>query len=786
MKIITKINLGFILVFIFILLIVGLISGNYSSNLAKRNAESFISSSGRARAEHIRTFIQDEETTSVILAAASVYRDLLKEATTSKQYSVIKTKIDKRLIRTIEADPHINEAFILDTKGKIIASSDKTQEGIDKSGDPYFLEAKDGVFFKDVYFSTTLNKLTYTISSPVKDDDGSVLGISVLRYLPSNFFSIVKSENGLGETEENFLINKDKILITPTRFLGEKFVLKKKIDTQNAHDCFDSEEVKYIIKNGYSGFLETFGLQVVEAKDYRNIDVLATHYYIPETGWCLITKVDKTDVFSFVGPLIITFSMVFFVAVIVFLLVGLVTSKRITIPLNLLKKAAKKIEQGDYDYETKIDTDDEIEELSSAFNAMSLEIKKSKSEIEEKIEEQTKELEIKTKDLEEQKGAIMNILEDVEKEKDKSEELANDLEKFKLAVDSASDQIVITDHEGIVIYGNKSVERITGYTVEEYLGKKAGVLWKIPMPIEYYKELWDIIKTQKKVFIREIKNRRKNGEYYIASIRISPVLDDNGEVIFFVAIENDVTKAKEIDKEKTEFVSLASHQLKTPVGAIRWNLEMLLDGDYGAITDKQKEVLNDSYIMNLRMNELINALLNVSRIETGVFIIEPTPTNFVPLCEEVLKEMEGRIKDKGHKLIKEFDDNLPVVPVDTKLLRIIFQNFISNSIKYTQDNGEIKVAIKSDDKDIFFSVENNGEAIPESDQSKIFEKMFRASNAQGQDVDGNGLGLYIVKQIVDNSGGKIWFTSKEGEHTIFACSFPLSGMIAKSGTRELN
>ncbi|MCX6757108.1 MAG: hypothetical protein NTW35_03115, partial [Candidatus Nomurabacteria bacterium] len=103
MKIITKINLGFILVFIFILLVVGLIVGSYSSNLAKRNAESFISSSGRARAEHIRTFIQNEETTSVILAAASVYRDFLKEATTSKQYSVIKTKIDKRLIRTIEA-----------------------------------------------------------------------------------------------------------------------------------------------------------------------------------------------------------------------------------------------------------------------------------------------------------------------------------------------------------------------------------------------------------------------------------------------------------------------------------------------------------------------------------------------------------------------------------------------------------------------------------------------------------------------------------------------------------
>jgi signal transduction histidine kinase len=148
--------------------------------------------------------------------------------------------------------------------------------------------------------------------------------------------------------------------------------------------------------------------------------------------------------------------------------------------------------------------------------------------------------------------------------------------------------------------------------------------------------------------------------------------------------------------------------------------------------------------------------------------------------------MQPRLAKKGHELVKDYDKNLAQVPADDKLLRIVFQNFLSNAIKYTSDHGKIKVALKSDESNITFSVANNGKPIPEADQPRIFTKMFRASNAQELDPDGNGLGLYVVKEIVENAGGKIWFTSKNGEDTVFACSFPLSGMIAKSGTRQLN
>lgn len=269
------------------------------------------------------------------------------------------------------------------------------------------------------------------------------------------------------------------------------------------------------------------------------------------------------------------------------------------------------------------------------------------------------------------------------------------------------------------------------------------------------------------------------------SLTISPIYSDSNTIVGASVVARDITKEKIIDKEKTEFVSLASHQLKTPIGSIQWNMEMILAGDYGPISDKQKDVLQETYVMSTRMNDLVNALLNISRIEMGVFIIEPTPTDFAKLCDEVLVEMEPRRAKKGHELTKDFQENLPQVSADLKLLRIVFQNFVSNAIKYTPDNGKIKVSLKNDDRNITFSVANNGEPIPEADQAKIFTKMFRASNAQEQDPDGNGLGLYVVKQIVENAGGKIWFTSKPGENTVFACSFPLSGMTAKTGTKQL-
>jgi PAS domain S-box-containing protein len=261
--------------------------------------------------------------------------------------------------------------------------------------------------------------------------------------------------------------------------------------------------------------------------------------------------------------------------------------------------------------------------------------------------------------------------------------------------------------------------------------------------------------------------------------------NEEGRVTRMVGVNWDVTLEQSIDKAKTEFVSLASHQLKTPIGSVSWDLEMLLNGDYGKLTEKQKAIVEQIYNTNMRMKELVDGLLNISRIDLGTLSIEPIPVNFAEVCEDVLIEMTPRITIKKHEIVKDYSKEMIEVPADPKLLRIIFQNFISNAVKYTPDGGRITISIKAHDHEVKIAVANNGIAIPKEDQPKIFSKMFRAEGAEEMDPDGNGLGLYLVKAIVEEGGGKTWFESEPGKDTIFYASFPISGMKRRQGSKTL-
>lgn len=395
---------------------------------------------------------------------------------------------------------------------------------------------------------------------------------------------------------------------------------------------------------------------------------------------------------------------------------------------------------------------DEFGELAKAFNIMADEVEEKRADIEKKIAEKTA-----------------------------------DLEKFKLALNNISDHVVITDANGLVVYGNKMVEKITGYPLEAALGKKAGKLWALPMPKAYYDKLWDTIKNKKQVFIGELQNRRKNGEVYSAVVSISPVLDEAGVVQFFVGIERDVTKEREIDRAKSEFVSLASHQLRTPLSAINWYVEMLLSGDAGRVTKVAREYLEEIRHGGKRMTELVGALLNVSRIEMGTFIVEPEPTDVQGLALEVIDELKPKILEKRLRIETNFERDFPAMLVDPKLIRIVFQNLLTNAVKYTPEEGRIALSLRLVPEEHRFSVEvsDTGYGIPKDEQGNVFSKLFRATNVCEKETDGTGLGLYIVKSIIEHSGGKIRFESEEGKGTTFILSFPTAGMERKKGTRRL-
>jgi PAS domain S-box-containing protein len=375
-----------------------------------------------------------------------------------------------------------------------------------------------------------------------------------------------------------------------------------------------------------------------------------------------------------------------------------------------------------------------------------------------------------------------------------------ELEKFKVALDGTSDHVVITDAKGVILYANASVERITGFSPKEIIGKKAGIseLWGGMMDHEFYERMWHTIKFEKKAFSGDITNKRKNGSIYQAFSSISPILGKDGNVEFYVGIERDITKEKEIDKAKTEFVSLASHQLRTPLSAINWYTEMLLAGDAGEINDDQKAYLKEVAVGSHRMVDLVNALLNVSRLDLGTFIIEPQPVDVVSIARSVLGELHPQIMEKGIIMGERYDESFELFQADEKLLRIVFQNLLSNAVKYTPANGRVTFSIRALRKGAHFGgkdlqedslvcfAEDSGMGIPVEQQDRIFSKLFRADNARNSETEGTGLGLYIIKSIIDQSGGRIWFESKEDQGTTFYVTFPLSGMKAKDGSKQLD
>ncbi len=250
-----------------------------------------------------------------------------------------------------------------------------------------------------------------------------------------------------------------------------------------------------------------------------------------------------------------------------------------------------------------------------------------------------------------------------------------------------------------------------------------------------------------------------------------------------IATFNDMTKElkesrereKLIERMKTEFVSLAAHQLRTPLSAIKWALRMVLDEESKNINQEQRELLERTYQSNERMIDLINDLLNVARIEEGRFLYEPADASPEEIADSVIDSLKEKAESRNIKLVfRKPASPLPFVKMDKEKINIALTNLITNAINYTHRDGEITVELLSDAKSVKFRVQDNGVGIPKEEQNRIFTKFFRASNVVKMDTSGTGLGMFITKNIVEAHGGKIWFESEENKGTTFHFTLPIN------------
>lgn len=344
-----------------------------------------------------------------------------------------------------------------------------------------------------------------------------------------------------------------------------------------------------------------------------------------------------------------------------------------------------------------------------------------------------------------------------------------EMQLLKKAFDLVQDHVVITDENANILYANKTAERMTGFSIEEMKGKNPGDLWGGNMPKEFYEEMWKAIKIEKKPFVGEVHNKRKDGKEYWQELHVSAVLDESGEIKFFIGIEPNITDRKLRQKFREEFLSIVSHQLRNPLIAIGWTLNFLLERS--EITPKQREALEDIYKQNKNLVDLISDLLVIAKIEKSEQRVEKV--DLISAIEEITDVIRKDFPRQDIQITGGRGKFL--LKVNKNLLYQVLINIITNAVQYSYEGGgKVRVEVKRDDGNYIFSCADSGIGIPEEDQKQIFSKLFRASNANEAKKSGTGLGLFIVKMLADTFGWKVFFQSKVGEGTTFFVKIPIS------------
>jgi two-component system phosphate regulon sensor histidine kinase PhoR len=269
----------------------------------------------------------------------------------------------------------------------------------------------------------------------------------------------------------------------------------------------------------------------------------------------------------------------------------------------------------------------------------------------------------------------------------------------------------------------------------------------------------------------------KTGDRLWTEISLSPIFDDAGAVTSAIAIIRNTQKDREVEEIKSDFISIVSHELRTPLTAIKGFLSMILKRDFGGLTDKQAHFLNRVYQSNQRMIDLVEDLLNVSYIESGKINLTINPVGIEAIIGEVVAELASKGAARQIMIKVNRRQRLPLVLADESRLHQILVNLVDNAIKYSSDNTEVKVDFKVQGDELVVSVTDQGVGITSSQIDRLFTKFGRIYNPLSVQAGGSGLGLYIVKNLVESHGGRIWVTSRDGRGSKFSFTLPIAKQL---------
>ncbi len=627
------------------------------------------------------------------------------------------------------------EIFITDVKGALIAATNKTTDYFqadEKWWEESYNNGRGGIYLSDVNYDESAKVFALNFCLPIMDKSNKkVIGIikivTDIRHLFSGVMNIQ-----IGKTGHSDLISSDGMVIIdpispPLSWkMNEQLISKISITEPGWTIDEDEHRIKSII-----GFAPVEGNSSFSPASFGG------------KSWYISVRQDLSEVYTPIMELLWKVSLIGISLIGVLAFVALSRARQIVKPLMQLQKGIELIGQGSLNYRIEVETKDEVGQLANSINRMAAELENS-----------TNELQLQRKELEETKNYLRNILE------------------------YSADIVITTDLNGAVVEFNKAAEEILEYKKEEVIGRPADEFY---IDKNERKDILDIVNKKGKINNYETRFITKSGRILQVSLTISQLKDDSGKLIGTVGISRDVTAKKELDQMKLDFMYMLTHDIKSPLSILLGLSTMVMEGKFGAIDEKIIEPLRSIYSSGRKISSLVDNCLTSALIEAGRLELEIKPVKVDVVLNNIIKLMRLQAAKKMIDIKTDIPKSFPEVMGDEIYLDRVFINLLSNAIKYTPDSGEIKVKGKITDSGkarhkryAEISITDTGIGISQEDIPGLFNKYKRAKGS-GR-IEGTGLGLFIVKYIVDSHNGEVEVSSKVGEGSTFTVRFPLKGV----------
>ncbi|MFA5997409.1 MAG: ATP-binding protein [Candidatus Paceibacterota bacterium] len=764
-------------------------------------------------------FSEEMKTRTIDWSSDSTLRNLAKETLDAKADTALRTQLAQQFAKYVnenkmQFDETIILTELLDKDGTVIAATDPKRVGVNDvtDGSPRIKQQFSKVIASDfgsAFVSSAVldkninSKPTSRVAVRIFVPDKNGIfqphdGVLLLYFL--NTERIISILNGGTDPEadrlsnmallsnyktaEIFFVNSDYVVVTPLRDVVEV------VDANNLRAVVNTLPVSSCLQEGKE-----------VSQEYDNAQgerVLGASMCLEERSVVLVLEIEKSEIFAPLDTLIKWTTLGVVAMLILGVIIIVLFVRWPLVHLGEIIKALEKVMNGDLNVFVKIDANDETGRLAQMFNTMIDSIRKNQSELQESkrqleekagfLEKDLGEHEKQEKFLEESKRATLNLLEDSWKAKEKIEEEGS---KLQTILSSIGDGLILIDNEyKITLINTKGLE-IFGMLNENVVGKDLHDVMKL------YKNNKDVLADQwptEEVFKTKIAiTTTVEEKYSITTSKLDVMLPVSfsfapisGRFSGIVIVFRDVTADREFDEAKSGFISVASHQLRTPLTSIRWYSEMLLSEDTGPLNDSQKDFVGEIHGGAERLYKTVDLLLGLSRVEGGKLRIEKVPVSLTTLTSDILKEVTSQAGYKNIALNVHTPEGAPIVVwLDSLILRQVILNLLANSISYTNDNGlvDLSWSLREGGREVMYSVRDNGIGIPDNQKGRIFSKFFRAENARTLVPDGSGLGLALVKNLVESWGGQIWFESEQNKGSTFFFTIPLTTKVEPTVTK---